>query len=821
MATEIILREIPKPIDQEMRTAYMDYAMSVIVGRALPDIRDGLKPVHRRILFGMHEMGNYHNKPYKKSARVVGDVMGKFHPHGDSAIYDSIVRMAQDFSMRHTLVDGQGNFGSVDGDAAAAMRYTEIRLEKIAEEFLSDIDKDTVEFGRNYDDTLDEPKVLPAKVPNLLINGSSGIAVGMATNIPPHNLKEICEATTFLIQNPNCENKELYKIVKGPDFPTAGEVYGLTGIREAFDTGRGKFTIRAKATIEETKRSDKMQIVVTELPYQVNKARLIESIADLVRDKKIEEISDLRDESDREGMRVVIELKRDANSAVVLNKLYINTQMQVSFGVIMLALVNNRPKVVSLREALQLFVTHRKEVVTRRTIFDLKKAQEKAHLLEGLKIALDHLDQVIALIRKAKDPVVAKEGLCSQFKLTEVQAVAILEMRLQRLTNLERDKILQDYKDTLKLIGDLKAILEDERLVYKIIVSELEEIKEKYGEPRKTEIRSKLDEVSDEDLIDEEEMVVTITHAGYIKRNPTTLYRSQKRGGRGKMGTGVKEEDFVTSLFVASTHSYLLVFSDRGRMYWLKVHEIPPAGRTAKGKPIVNLIQTAPGESVAAILPVKEFKEGEYITMVTKKGTIKKTDLMMFSNVRASGLLAINVEDGDRLIKACITNGKSDIFLATKDGLAIRFAEGDVRPMGRQAGGVRGIDLRDDDEVVGMEVLEKETTILTYTKFGYGKRTDTHEYRKQTRGGKGLITLKITEKNGPVVGISLLENDDDVMLISSHGQLIRTSAKGISTMGRSTQGVRLIQMKDDEHVVSQAKIITEDEGEDDPQQNLV
>ena len=811
MATVDVEREIPKSIEEEMKSAYLDYAMSVIVGRALPDIRDGLKPVHRRILFGMHEMGNAHNKPYKKSARIVGDVMGKYHPHGDSAIYDSIVRMAQDFSLRHPLIDGQGNFGSVDGDAAAAMRYTEIRLDKIAQEFLADIDKDTVEFGRNYDDSLNEPTVLPAKVPNLLVNGSAGIAVGMATNIPPHNLGEICKALIQIIQNPDCTDKDLFKIVKGPDFPTAGLVYGTAGIKKAYETGKGKFHVRAKATIEKVGKSEKEAIIITELPYQVNKARLIESIANLVREKKLEGISDLRDESDRDGMRVVIELKKDATSAVILNKLYTNTQMQTSFGVIMLALVNNRPKVVSLRQALNLFVLHRKEIVTRRTIFELKKAEEKAHILEGLKIALDHLDEVIALIRKSKDPHVAKANLCKKFSLSERQAQAILEMRLQRLTNLERDKIIQDLKDTLKLIDKLRKILADEKLVFNIIVEELEEIQKTYATPRMTEIHSTLEEFSDEDLIEEEEMVVTITHAGYVKRNPISMYRNQRRGGRGKVGTGVKEEDFVTNVFVASTHSYLLVFSDRGRVYWLKVHEVPQAGRSAKGRPIVNLLNMQPSENVTAIMPVRKFEEGEFVFMVTKKGTIKKTDLMAFSNPRNGGIIACNVSDGDRMIGAAVTDGSYDIFLATKKGTAIRFFEEEVRSMGRQAGGVRGITLGKDDEVVGMTILNEETTILTTTENGYGKRTDTTEYRKQSRAGKGIITMKVTEKNGNVIGITQVANDDDIMLISNHGQLIRTKASGISKMGRSTQGVRLIKTDKDEKVVSMARIVKEDE----------
>ncbi|MCI5073307.1 DNA gyrase subunit A [bacterium] len=809
-------RETPKSIVEEMKAAYLDYSMSVIVGRALPDIRDGLKPVHRRVLYGMYEMSNYHNKPYKKSARIVGDVMGKYHPHGDSAIYDTIVRLAQDFSMRHPLVDGQGNFGSVDGDAAAAMRYTEIRLDKIAEEFLGDIDKDTVEFARNYDDTLNEPRVLPAKIPNLLVNGASGIAVGMATNIPPHNLGEICDALNALIANPKMEDKDLFKIVKGPDFPTAGLVYGKGGIKKAYETGRGKFKIRAKTTIEAiNKKGDKQAIIVNELPYQVNKAKLLEAIAQQVRDKKIEGISDLRDESDRDGMRVVIELKRDATPAVVLNKLYANTQMQTSFGVIMLALVNNKPKVVSLREALSLFIAHRKQVVTRRTLFELKKAQAKAHILEGLKIALDNLDAVIALIRKSKDPVIAKAGLCKNFKLSEKQATAILEMRLQRLTNLERDKIIQDYKDILKLIEKLKTILADERLVYEIVGNELGEIKEQFANPRRSQIKAEIQEFDEEDLIEEEEMVVTLTHAGYIKRNPVSLYKSQGRGGKGKVGTGVKDEDFVTDVFVASTHSYIMVFSDRGRAYWLKVHEIPQAGRTAKGRPIVNLVQLKGSEKITAILPVREFTENKFIMMATRKGSIKKTDLMQFANPRSSGIIACNISDGDRLIGAEITDGKNDVFLATKNGLAIRFGEKDVRSMGRQAGGVRGITLKGDDEVVGMNVLTEESTILTTTEKGYGKRTDTKEYRSQSRSGKGIITIKVTDKNGPVIGISQVSDEDDVMLISNQGQIIRTKASGISVMGRSTQGVRLMKVKAGESLVSQAKIINEEAAQED------
>lgn len=813
MATPEIQNTHPRSIEEEMKSSYLDYAMSVIVGRALPDIRDGLKPVHRRILYGMYEMGNFHNKPYKKSARVVGDVMGKYHPHGDMAIYDTIVRMAQDFSLRYMLVDGQGNFGSVDGDSAAAMRYTEIRLAKIAEEFLVDIEKETVSYGRNYDDSLNEPLLLPTKIPSLLVNGSAGIAVGMATNIPPHNLREICDGLIRLIEKPATENKELYQIVKGPDFPTAGIIYGKKGIRDAFETGRGKFTVRARALIEDADRGNRQQIIVSEIPYQVNKTRLIEAIAQLVRDKRVEGISDLRDESDRDGMRMVIELKRDATPAVVLNQLYKHTQMEISYGTIMLALVGNRPKVVGLREALDLFIAHRREVVTRRTVWELKKAEARAHILEGLKVALENLDAVIVLIRKSKDPGIAKKGLCDKFSLTELQASAILEMRLQRLTNMERGKILEEYKATMKLIGELQGILADEKLVYDIIVKELGEVREKYGDTRRTEIKAQLEEFSEEDLIEEEEMVVTITHAGYIKRNPITLYRSQRRGGRGKVGTGVKQEDFVTSLFVSSTHAYMLVFSDRGRVYWLKVHEIPQAGRAAKGKPIVNLVQMNAQESVAALMPVSEFVEGKYIVMATRNGIIKKTNLMAFGNPRASGIIACGIEDGDRLIAARLTDGTSDIFLATKRGQAIRFNEAGVRAMGRQAVGVWGIDLDKGDTVVGMEVLKEEGTLLTATEHGYGKRTKTTEYRKQSRGGKGIMTIRVMDKNGPVVGLTQVAAEDDVMLISDKGQLIRCNAKGISLIGRATQGVRLIHLEAKEKLVALAKIVPEEHGE--------
>jgi len=806
--TDVVLG---KSIVEEMRSAYLDYSMSVIVGRALPDIRDGLKPVHRRVLYGMYEMGNMSNKPHKKSARVVGDVMGKYHPHGDSAIYDTIVRMAQHFSMRAPLVDGQGNFGSVDGDSAAAMRYTEIRLSKIAESFLEDIEKDTVSYARNYDDTLNEPTLLPTKVPNLLLNGASGIAVGMATNIPPHNLNELSDGLVHLINNPDCQNKALYKIIKGPDFPTAGEIYGHKGIEQAYETGRGKFKIRAKAMIEEARRADRQQIVVTDLPYQVNKARLIESIANLVRDKKLEGISDLRDESDRDGNRVVIELKRDATPKVVMNKLFTLTQMQTSFGIIMLGLVNNKPKVVSLREALLLFIEHRRQVVTRRTLFDLKKAQARAHILEGLKIALDNLDAVIKLIRSSKDPKVARDGLMKNFKLSHIQSNAILEMRLQRLTNMERAKIIEEYKALLKHIKGLEAILENPKLVDEIILDEIKDIRARFGTPRKTEIKGVLEEFSDEDLIEEEEMVVTVTHAGYIKRNPLSLYKSQKRGGKGKVGTGIKQEDFVSDVFVSSSHAYLLVFTDAGKLYWLRVHELPQVGRAARGKPIINLLEMSQKENIAAILPVKAFELGQYIMMATKNGVVKKTDLMAFSNPRAKGIIALDIKDGDRLIDVRLTDGDCDVFLATQHGFSIRFNESQVRSMGRTASGVGGIKFKDkSDSVVGMVILNQETTILTATQNGYGKRTKSTEYRAQTRGGKGLTNIKVTTKNGPVVGISQIADEDDVMLISSKGKLIRMHAQDISIIGRATQGVRLINVEKDETMNSVAKIINEE-----------
>ena len=806
---------IPRNIVDEMTQSYVDYAMSVIVGRALPDVRDGLKPVHRRILYAMNEMGNVHSKAHKKSARVVGDVMGKYHPHGDSAIYDTIVRMAQSFSMRYIMVDGQGNFGSVDGDAAAAMRYTEIRLARIAEEFLEDIEKDTVDYGRNYDDTLDEPLVLPTKIPQLLVNGSSGIAVGMATNIPPHNLTEVIDAVIKLIKEPGCDDKILFDIVKGPDFPTAGIIYGKSGIKEAYTTGRGKIVIRARAKIEEMKKGDRERIVVTELPYQVNKAKLLEDISTLVRDKRIEGISDLRDESDKDGMRMVIELKKDALSEILLNQLYQNTQLQISYGIIMLALVGNQPKVITLREALDLFVSHRREIVTRRCVYELKKAEERAHILLGLKVAIENIDEIIALIKKAKDTETARLGLMKRFTITEIQAKAILDMKLERLTNLEREKIVKEYEEVVKLMEKLKEILSDERLVYEIIVQELEEIRKKYGDERKTDIVGRVKEFTEEDLIAEEDMVVTVTHGGYIKRNPASIYRSQRRGGKGKVGMGVKEEDFIEQLFIASTHSYLLILSNLGRIFWLKVYEVPEAGRAAKGKPIVTMVKMNQdkGEKIQAVLSVKNFEEGKCIVMATKKGIIKKTDLMEYSNPRPSGIIAVTIDDDDTLISASIVSKGQDIFLASKKGKAIRFTEEDVRAMGRTARGVIGFRMKEKDELVGMEVLGKDASILTVTSRGYGKRTSLDEYREQGRGGQGIITIKANERNGEVVGALQVTDKDDLMIMTDKGKLIRLKTKSISEIGRNTQGVRLVNIEEGERVASIAKVVEEEEEE--------
>lgn len=803
--------QIPVYIEDEMQKSYIDYAMSVIVGRALPDVRDGLKPVHRRILFAMHEMGVEWNKPYKKSARVVGDVIGKYHPHGDMAVYDAITRMVQDFSLRYPLIDGQGNFGSIDGDSPAAMRYTEIRMARLAGELLEDIEKNTVEFQPNYDESLKEPIVLPASVPNLLVNGSSGIAVGMATNMPPHNLTEIIDALIYVIENPEASTKELRKIVPGPDFPTGGFIYGTKGIKDAYETGRGIIQLRAKASVEKNPRTKREAIVITEIPYMVNKSRLIENIASLVRDKKLEGISDIRDESDREGMRIVVDLKKDEVPEVILNQLYLHTQMKTSFGIINLAIVGGRPQVLPLKGLITEFIKFRREVVTRRTIFELNKAKERAHILEGLKIALDNLDAVIKLIRASKSPQEAKGGLVKKFKLSLVQAQAILDMRLQRLTALERDKIIEEYKEVLKLIKSLEEILASDTLLMNIIVNELRAIKDRYGDDRRTAIVEETSEITIEDIIAEEDMVVAITNGGYIKRNPTSLFRIQRRGGKGKTGMKTKEEDFVSSLFIASTHSYILFFTDKGKAYSLKVYDIPQAGPAARGKAIVNILNLAPGEKISTVLPVREFAEGKYIVMATAEGIIKKTDLMSFANIRSGGLIAVNLDKGDRLISARLTEGTNDIFIGTRMGQAIRFSEDDVREMGRQARGVRAIKLGKDDVVVSMETVEEGATILTVTERGYGKRTVFSEYRCQGRGGSGIINIKITEKNGPVAGMAKVTDADEIMITTDMGKIIRISVDGVSVIGRSTQGVRLMDIDKEEKVTGVAHIAEKEE----------
>jgi len=801
---ELQAQQIPVNIEDEMRKSYMDYAMSVIIGRALPDARDGLKPVHRRILYAMYDLGNVWNKPHKKSARIVGDVIGKYHPHGDAAVYDTIARMAQDFSLRYPIIDGQGNFGSLDGDPPAAMRYTEVRMAEIASELLADLEKETVDFVPNYDGTLKEPSILPTKIPNLLINGSSGIAVGMATNIPPHNVKEVIEGTIALINNPELSVDELMNIIPGPDFPTAGVIHGREGIREAYRTGRGILQLRARAFIEKKGKGDRECIVISEVPYQVNKARLVERIAELTQEKKIEGIADLRDESDREGVRIVIELKRDEIAKVVLNQLYQHTQMQITFGIIMLALVGNQPKVLNLKELLQQFISFRKVVILRRTAFELKKAERQAHILEGLIVAISNLDKIIALIRASANPGVAREGLMKNFKLSEIQAQAILDMRLQRLTALEREKIEEEYQETTKLIEELKQILEREELVRELIVEELTTINGKYGDERKTEIIEQEAEINIEDLIIEEDMVVTITHNGYIKRNPISLYRSQHRGGKGVTGITTKEEDFVEHLFVDSTHSYILFFTTRGKVYWKKVYELPQAGRSAMGKAIVNLLNLSPEEKIAAILPVRKFEEGKHIVMATKKGLIKKTPLMAFSRPRTGGIIALGIDEGDELIAARVTDGAQEIILGSKKGKAIRFKEEEVRPMGRNAKGVRGVRLGKDDEIIGMEAIGEGATILTVTENGFGKRTHTQEYRIQGRGGMGIITIRTSTRNGNVLGIKQVTDDDEIMLITNFGKIIRIKIKGISIIGRNTQGVKLIGVEKDEKVVGVA-----------------
>ncbi len=802
-------------IEQEMKTSYLDYSMSVIVGRALPDVRDGLKPVHRRILYAMFREGLLHNKKYSKCAGVVGEVLKKYHPHGDSAVYDTLVRMAQDFNMRYPLVDGQGNFGSIDGDAAAAYRYTEARLTKLAEEMLADIDKDTVDFVPNFDDTTTEPSVLPTRVPNLLINGASGIAVGMATNIPPHNLAEIIDGLVMIIDNPEASVQELMTVIKGPDFPTAGFIHGIDGIRQAYTTGRGTIQMRARAAIEQAK-GDKEMIVVTELPYQVNKRRLLEHVAELIQNKKINGISEVRDESDREGMRIVFELKKGEIAQVILNQLYKHTDMQSNFGVIMLALVNNQPRILNLRKLLSNFIQHRRDVVLRRTRFELKEAEARAHILLGLKTAIENLDAVIALIKKADSPEQARAGLIREFALSEIQAQAILDMKLQRLTGLEREKIISEYDETLKEIERLNAILSSEQLVMKIIKDELLAIKQEYGDGRRTEIVPSVTEIGIEDIIKDEEMVITISHAGYIKRNPLNLYRAQRRGGKGKIGMETKEEDFVERLFMATMHSYILFFTNRGRVYWLKVHQIPEAGRQAKGKAIVNLIQIGQDERVTAALPVREFTPGHYILMATKKGVIKKTALEAYSHPRPSGIIAVTLEEGDELISAEVTDGSREIFLGTRDGLSIRFSEEDVREIGRIGKGVIGIRLDEGNAVVGMEIVRDDSTILTVTENGYGKRTSLDEYRSQGRAGKGIITIKTTEKNGKVIGMAQVSEEDEILLITMQGKLLRIKAKEISVQGRNTQGVRLLETEEGDKVICIAKVVEREDERDAP-----
>ncbi len=804
---------IPVTVEEEMRRSYLDYAMSVIIGRALPDVRDGLKPVHRRVLYAMYEMGNTHEKPYRKAARTVGTVIGKYHPHGDQAVYDTIVRMAQDFSMRYPLVDGQGNFGSVDGDPPAAMRYTEIRLARIAEEMLADIEKETVNFVPNYDGSDQEPLVLPTGLPNLLVNGSSGIAVGMATNIPPHNLREVVDALKLLVEDPEIELEEIQKVLPGPDFPTAGFIYGTEGIRQAYATGRGRIVMRGRATVEDLPgRRDRQAIIVTELPYQVNKAQLIEEIAALVRDKRIEGISDIRDESDRDGIRMVLELKKDETPGVVLNQLFKYTKLQSTFGVISLAIVRGRPQVLPLKDLLRHFVEFRREVVVRRTAFDLRKAEERAHILEGLKLALDHLDEVIELIRRARTPAEAKEALRLRFHFSEVQAQAILDMRLQRLTGLERQKIVEEFEETLKLIERLRGILASEPLQLRIVVEELEKLKETYGDARRTAIVPKTEEISIEDLIQKEEVVITVTHTGYIKRTALSTYRSQRRGGKGRRGMTPREEDAVRHLFVASTHDYILVFTTGGRMFWLKVHEIPDVSSAGRGKAVVNLIQIAPQDRVADLVAVREFSEGSYVVLTTRKGYIKKTPLSAFSHPKVTGIIAVSLEEGDEVLAAGLTSGQAEIFMATAGGKSIRFKEDHVRPMGRTARGVIGMRLAPGDHLVDMAVLSGKPDILTVSQNGYGKRTPLGEYRLQRRGGSGIINMRTTARNGLVVTAGEVGDENQILMITAQGKLIRMDVAGISRIGRATQGVRLIQLEGGDRV--SAAIVTEEREEE-------
>jgi DNA gyrase subunit A len=798
------MAKVPVSIEEEMKGSYLDYAMSVIIGRALPEVRDGLKPVQRRILYAMFREGLLPGRKYSKCAGVVGEVLKKYHPHGDTAVYDALVRLAQDFNMRYPLVDGQGNFGSVDGDPPAAYRYTEARLAALAEELLADIDKNTVDFIPNFDETTEEPIVLPSRVPNLIINGSSGIAVGMATNVPPHNLGEIIDGLVNLIDNPDATLKDLMSHIKGPDFPTGGIIHGIDGIIQAYSEGRGLIKVRAKARIEREHRGGE-NIIITQLPYQVNKARLIEKVAELVREKTIEGISELRDESDRDGIRIVLELKRGEMSQVILNNLYKHTQMETTFGIIMLALVNGQPRILKLRQLLKHFLQHRRDVVLRRTRFELRKAEERAHILEGLKIALDHLDEIIALIRRSKTPEEARTGLMRDYPLSEIQAQAILDMKLQRLTGLEREKIVKEYAETLKEIERLKAILENDALVLQIIKDELLEIKNEYADERKTEITAETKEITIEDLITDEEMVVTLSHHGYIKRNPLSAYRSQRRGGKGLIGMETKEEDFVSELFIGTTHDYMLFFSNLGRLYWLKTYQLPEAGRAAKGKALVNLLALSEGERITTALPVRNFKEG-FLVMFTKKGTVKKTALEEYSNPRGKGIIAITLDEGDELIAVRKTDGKSDLIIGTKSGLSIRFNEEDVRYMGRTAKGVRGIKLTKGDEVVSAEVAGEKTAILTVTQKGFGKRSRVSDYPLQSRGGKGVIAIKLTARGGKAVSLMQVRDEDEVVMITSSGKLIRTLAGRISLLGRNTQGVKLMDVGEEDKIVSVGKV---------------
>lgn len=805
-------RSLPINIEDEIRKSYLEYALSVIIGRALPDVRDGLKPVHRRILFAMGEVGNDWNRPYRKSARIVGDVIGKYHPHGDAAVYEALVRMAQDFSLRAPLVDGQGNFGSIDGDAPAAMRYTEVRLSRLAHELLQDLDKDTVDFVSNYDGSLKEPLVLPTRLPNLLVNGGAGIAVGMATNIPPHNLEEVCNCLLALLANPDITLQELLAIMPGPDFPTGAYIYGAEGIAEAYRTGRGLIRLRARVAVE--RKAGRESLVIRELPYQVNKARLIERIAELVKDKKLEGISDIRDESDREGLRVVIQLKKDEPSQTILNQLYQHTQMQVTFGINLVAIVHNRPELLNLKDLLRHFLDHRREVIIRRTKYELKQAEARAHILAGLLAALDHLDEVIALIRAAASPAVAKDQLIAAYELSDIQAQAILDMRLQRLTGLERQKIIDEAREVEAAILRFRQILADEALVRGLIADELKELKDRFGDPRRTEIIPQAQEFTEEDLIADEEMVVTISHRGYIKRTPLNIYRSQRRGGKGRMGMVTKENDFVSQLYVASTHTYFLVFTSTGRVYWIKVHELPMGSPSSLGKAVINLLQLAEEERIATILPVREFVEGASLVMATRRGVAKKTELMNFARPRKGGIIAISLDEGDELVGVALADPEQDIFLGTRMGKVIRFLSSEVRDMGRAARGVKGMEVGEDDAVVGMEVVQPDDTILTVTERGFGKRTQATEYPRHHRGGQGVRGLNITEKNGPVLCLLQLSTDDEIMLMTDRGKILRMAAKDIPVIGRVTQGVKLMDAEPEEKVVGVAKVVEKgDDGE--------